>query len=210
MLMGPSYATPMALDRAGVTLRDLTLIDMHEAFAAQALSNVKMFGSAQFAKEKLGRSEAIGEIDMDKFNVLGGSIAYGHPFAATGARMITQTLRELQRRGGGLSFEYCLCYWWPWSRNDFGGRIMTEQQSAFSLSYAESGVAWLKIDVPNEKMNTLQAQFGEQVSAVLEELKSKNDIKGMVVYSGKPDNFVAGADIRMLAACTTAEEAASH
>ncbi|PSW08141.1 acetyl-CoA C-acyltransferase FadI [Photobacterium rosenbergii] len=103
MLMGPSYATPMALDRAGVTLRDLTLIDMHEAFAAQALSNVKMFGSAQFAKEKLGRSEAIGEIDMDKFNVLGGSIAYGHPFAATGARMITQTLRELQRRGGGLA-----------------------------------------------------------------------------------------------------------
>ena len=103
MLMGPSYATPMALDRAGVTLRDLTLIDMHEAFAAQALSNVKMFGSTQFAREKLGRSEAIGEIDMDKFNVLGGSIAYGHPFAATGARMITQTLRELQRRGGGLA-----------------------------------------------------------------------------------------------------------
>ncbi|PSU28519.1 acetyl-CoA C-acyltransferase FadI [Photobacterium lutimaris] len=103
MLMGPSYATPMALDRAGVTLRDLTLIDMHEAFAAQALANVKMFGSAHFAKEKLGRSEAIGEIDMDKFNVLGGSIAYGHPFAATGARMITQTLRELQRRGGGLA-----------------------------------------------------------------------------------------------------------
>ncbi|AJR07845.1 acetyl-CoA C-acyltransferase FadI [Photobacterium gaetbulicola] len=103
MLMGPSYATPMALDRAGVTLRDLTLIDMHEAFAAQALANVKMFGSTQFAKEKLGRSEAIGEIDMEKFNVLGGSIAYGHPFAATGARMITQTLRELQRRGGGLA-----------------------------------------------------------------------------------------------------------
>ncbi|MGF1737385.1 acetyl-CoA C-acyltransferase FadI [Photobacterium satsumensis] len=103
MLMGPSYATPMALERAGVTLRDLTLIDMHEAFAAQALANVKMFGSTQFAKEKLGRSEAIGEIDMDKFNVLGGSIAYGHPFAATGARMITQTLRELQRRGGGLA-----------------------------------------------------------------------------------------------------------
>ncbi|MEZ8102041.1 acetyl-CoA C-acyltransferase FadI [Vibrio bivalvicida] len=103
MLMGPSYATPMALDRAGIELSDLTLIDMHEAFAAQALSNVKMFGSAQFAKEKLGRSKAIGEIDMDKFNVLGGSIAYGHPFAATGARMITQTLRELQRRGGGLA-----------------------------------------------------------------------------------------------------------
>lgn len=103
MLMGPSYATPMALDRAGLSLSDLTLIDMHEAFAAQALSNVKMFGSKKFAQEKLGRSEAIGEIDMDKFNVLGGSIAYGHPFAATGARMMTQTLRELKRRGGGFA-----------------------------------------------------------------------------------------------------------
>ncbi|HIF9345084.1 TPA: acetyl-CoA C-acyltransferase FadI [Photobacterium damselae] len=103
MLMGPSYATPLALDRAGISLSDLTLIDMHEAFAAQTLANVKMFGSAYFARDKLGRDHAIGEIDMDKFNVLGGSIAYGHPFAATGARMITQTLRELQRRGGGLA-----------------------------------------------------------------------------------------------------------
>ncbi|MGR5489097.1 acetyl-CoA C-acyltransferase, partial [Vibrio alfacsensis] len=74
MLMGPSYATPMALDRAGISLSDLTLIDMHEAFAAQALSNVKMFASESFAKEKLGRSSAIGEIDMEKFNVLGGSL----------------------------------------------------------------------------------------------------------------------------------------
>ncbi|MCL9781811.1 acetyl-CoA C-acyltransferase FadI [Vibrio sp. S4M6] len=103
MLMGPSYATPIALDRAGLALSDLDLIDMHEAFAAQTLSNVKMFASKSFAKEKLGRSKPIGDIDMDKFNVLGGSIAYGHPFAATGARMITQTLRELKRRGGGLA-----------------------------------------------------------------------------------------------------------
>lgn len=103
MLMGPSFATPIALDRAGMKLSDLDLIDMHEAFAAQTLANVKMFGSKKFAEEKLGRSEAIGEIDMDKFNVLGGSIAYGHPFAATGARMITQTLRELKRRGGGTA-----------------------------------------------------------------------------------------------------------
>ena len=103
MLMGPSYATPIALDRAGLKLSDLTLVDMHEAFAAQTLCNVKAFASKEFAKEKLNRSSAIGEIDMDKFNVLGGSLAYGHPFAATGARMITQTLRELNRRGGGLA-----------------------------------------------------------------------------------------------------------
>lgn len=103
MLMGPSYATPLALDRAGISLADLTLIDMHEAFAAQTLANLKMFASKEFARDKLGRDSAIGEVDMDKFNVLGGSLAYGHPFAATGARMITQTLNELRRRGGGLA-----------------------------------------------------------------------------------------------------------
>ncbi|PHM49847.1 acetyl-CoA C-acyltransferase FadI [Xenorhabdus miraniensis] len=102
MLLGPSYATPLALDRAGLTLGELTLIDMHEAFAAQTLTNLKMFASEKFAREKLGRTQAIGEVDMDKFNVLGGSIAYGHPFAATGARMVTQTLNELRRRGGGF------------------------------------------------------------------------------------------------------------
>ncbi|MGO2457793.1 acetyl-CoA C-acyltransferase FadI [Vibrio casei] len=103
MLMGPSYATPIALDRAGLELKDLDLIEMHEAFAAQTLANVKMFASEAFAKEKLGRDKAIGIIDMDKFNVLGGSLAYGHPFAATGARLMTQTLRELKRRGGGVA-----------------------------------------------------------------------------------------------------------
>ncbi|MDT0594715.1 acetyl-CoA C-acyltransferase FadI [Glaciecola petra] len=101
MLMGPSYATPIALDRAGMKLNDLTLIEMHEAFAAQTLANMKMFASDKFAQEKLGRDKATGEIDMDKFNVMGSSIAYGHPFAATGTRMITQMLNELNRRGGG-------------------------------------------------------------------------------------------------------------
>jgi acetyl-CoA acyltransferase len=100
MLMGPSYATPIALDRAGLTLKDMDLVDMHEAFSAQILCNVKAFASKQFAQEKLGRSEAIGEIDDDKFNVHGGSLAIGHPFAATGARMVTTTLRELKRRKG--------------------------------------------------------------------------------------------------------------
>ncbi|QOL24444.1 acetyl-CoA C-acyltransferase FadI [Thalassotalea sp. LPB0316] len=102
MLMGPSYATPLALKRAGMELKDLDLIEMHEAFAAQALANMKMFGSKKFANEKLGQDHAIGDIDMSKFNVMGGSLAYGHPFAATGARLITQTLNELNRRGGGV------------------------------------------------------------------------------------------------------------
>ena len=102
MLLGPSYASPLALDRAGITLDDLTLIDMHEAFAAQTLANLKMFADERFAREVLKRPHALGEVNEEKFNVMGGSIAYGHPFAATGARMITQTLNELRRRGGGL------------------------------------------------------------------------------------------------------------
>ena len=101
MLMGPSYATPLVLERAGMQLSDLTLIEIHEAFAAVALANMKMFESDAFAQQKLGRNKAIGSIDMDKVNVQGSSIAYGHPFAATGTRMLTQMLNELQRRGGG-------------------------------------------------------------------------------------------------------------
>ncbi len=100
MLMGPTYATPIALDRAGLSLKDMDLIDMHEAFAAQILCNKNAFASKKFAEEKLGRTTAIGEIDDAKFNVHGGSISIGHPFAATGARMITTVLHELKRRGG--------------------------------------------------------------------------------------------------------------
>jgi acetyl-CoA acyltransferase len=81
---GPSHATPLALDRAGCTLPDLELIDMHEAFASQTLANIKNWPSSKFARDVLGRDEPIGEVDPDRFNVLGGSIAYGHPFAATG------------------------------------------------------------------------------------------------------------------------------
>lgn len=103
MLMGPSYATPKALERAGIALSDLDLIDMHEAFAAQVLSNTQAFESDAWAQANLGKSKAIGKIDWSKFNVTGGSIAIGHPFAATGARQITQTLRELGRRNGNLA-----------------------------------------------------------------------------------------------------------
>lgn len=103
MLMGPSFATPIALARAGVTLKDIDIIDMHEAFAAQILSNTRAFESKKFAQERLGRSQPIGEIDWDKFNVSGGSISLGHPFAATGARQIMQALKELTRHNGQLA-----------------------------------------------------------------------------------------------------------
>jgi acetyl-CoA acyltransferase len=102
MLMGPAFATPVALARAGVKLKDMDLIDMHEAFAAQVLSNVQAFGSKQFAEEKLGRPGPIGEVDESILNVNGGSISLGHPFAATGGRMILNTLNELHRRQKNL------------------------------------------------------------------------------------------------------------
>ncbi|MBI2383266.1 MAG: acetyl-CoA C-acyltransferase FadI [Gammaproteobacteria bacterium] len=103
LLMGPVLAAPVALERAGVTLKDLALVDMHEAFAAQIACNLKGLESAQYAREVLNRSRPVGEVDRTRLNVLGGSIAYGHPFGATGARIIVQTLNELRRRGGGLA-----------------------------------------------------------------------------------------------------------
>lgn len=103
LLMGPVLAAPVALDRAGVTLKDMDLVDMHEAFAAQIACNLKGLASKKYFEEMMGRSQPVGEVDRSKLNVVGGSIAYGHPFGATGARVIVQTLNELQRRGGGLA-----------------------------------------------------------------------------------------------------------
>jgi acetyl-CoA acyltransferase len=100
LLQGPAYAAPVALARAGLRLQDMDLVEMHEAFAAQVLSNLQAFASRKFAEEKLGRSEPLGEVDPARLNPNGGSIPLGHPFGATGARMITQALRELGRRKG--------------------------------------------------------------------------------------------------------------
>lgn len=102
LLQGPAYAAPAALDAAGVTLADLDLVEMHEAFAAQILSNLKGFASAKFAREELGRSAPLGVVDLEKFNVTGGSLSIGHPFGATGARAATQLLCELRRRNANL------------------------------------------------------------------------------------------------------------
>lgn len=102
MLLGPALVNAAGAGTRWIDDTDLTLIDMHEAFAAQTLANIQLLGSERFARDVLGRAHATGEVDDSKFNVLGGSIAYGHPFAATGARMITQTLHELRRRGGGF------------------------------------------------------------------------------------------------------------
>jgi acetyl-CoA acyltransferase len=98
LLMGPALAIPMALDRAGLTLADMDLIEMHEAFGAQVASNIQALESEAFARERLGRSSRVGAVDRARLNVCGSSIAIGHPFGATGAR-ITGTLgHEMARR----------------------------------------------------------------------------------------------------------------
>ncbi len=97
LLIGPALAMPRALERAGLDLADIDLVDMHEAFAAQVLSVLKVLGSESFAQHRLGRDTAVGEIDPARLNVHGGSIAIGHPFGATGARMVTTMANELHR-----------------------------------------------------------------------------------------------------------------
>jgi acetyl-CoA acyltransferase len=101
LLIGPAYSTPLALDRAGLTLSDMALVDLHEAFAAQVLSVLKALASESFCREKLNRG-ALGSVPDEKLNVMGGSIAIGHPFGATGARITLSVLSELRRRGGGF------------------------------------------------------------------------------------------------------------
>jgi acetyl-CoA acyltransferase len=99
LLQGPVFALPTALERARIGLKDIGVIEMHEAFAAQVLSNIQWMGSKKIAQEKLGRNEPIGEIDPQKINRTGGSIALGHPFGATGARIVTTVCNELQHSG---------------------------------------------------------------------------------------------------------------
>ncbi len=95
LLIGPALAIPKLLDRLGLNLRDLDLIDLHEAFAAQVLSVVQALESDAFARARLGKSSAVGKIDPARLNVHGGSLAIGHPFGATGARMVTTMANEL-------------------------------------------------------------------------------------------------------------------
>ncbi len=101
LLAAPPIAAHRALRRAGLTLADMDLVDMHEAFAAQVLSNVQAMASTEYARRFLGTDRPIGEVDPDKLNIYGGSISIGHPFGATGVRQATTMANELARRGSG-------------------------------------------------------------------------------------------------------------
>ena len=100
LLLGPAYAVPRVLDQAGMKLSDMDVFEFHEAFAGQVLANLKCLDSAAFARDKLGRGEKIGEVPLEKLNPLGGSLSLGHPFGATGARLITTAANRLRREDG--------------------------------------------------------------------------------------------------------------
>ncbi len=100
--MAPSYALPRMLHRAGLGLHDFDLFEMHEAFASQVIATMKAWEDPIFCKERLGLDAPLGTIDQDKLNVVGSSLAAGHPFAATGGRIIATLAKLLAERGGGL------------------------------------------------------------------------------------------------------------
>jgi acetyl-CoA C-acetyltransferase len=101
LLMAPAYAMPAMLDRAGLSLQDFDLYEIHEAFAAQVLCTLKAWEDKRFCSKKLKRGKPLGPIDRDKLNVNGGSLAAGHPFAATGGRIVASLAKALHQRGGG-------------------------------------------------------------------------------------------------------------
>ena len=100
LLLGPTYATSKILKKTGMSLSDFDVIEFHEAFAGQIVANLKALESDDFAKEKLGRKKAVGKVPMDKFNLWGGSLSIGHPFGATGARLVTTTANRLIQENG--------------------------------------------------------------------------------------------------------------
>jgi acetyl-CoA C-acetyltransferase len=101
LLMAPAYAMPAMLDRNGLKLQDFDLYEIHEAFAAQVLCTLRAWEDPEFCRERLGRDDALGEIDREKLNVNGGSLAAGHPFAATGGRLVASLAKALDERGSG-------------------------------------------------------------------------------------------------------------
>jgi acetyl-CoA acetyltransferase len=100
LLLGPAYAAPKALEAARLGLSDIDVFEFHEAFAAQILDNLQCLASDSFAQDKLGRTQKVGDVPLEKFNTLGGSLSLGHPFGATGARLVTTAANRLIRENG--------------------------------------------------------------------------------------------------------------
>ncbi|XP_056150522.1 trifunctional enzyme subunit beta, mitochondrial [Lampris incognitus] len=100
LLLGPTYGTPKVLERAGLTMNDIDVFEFHEAFAGQIMANLKAMDSDWFAQTYMGKKSKVGTPPLDKFNLWGGSLSLGHPFGATGCRLVTTVAHRLQKEGG--------------------------------------------------------------------------------------------------------------
>uniref|UniRef100_A0AAQ5XA26 Trifunctional enzyme subunit beta, mitochondrial n=1 Tax=Amphiprion ocellaris TaxID=80972 RepID=A0AAQ5XA26_AMPOC len=100
LLLGPTYSTPKVLERAGLSMSDIDVFEFHEAFAGQIMANLKAMDSDWFAQTYMGRKSKVGTPSMDKFNLWGGSLSLGHPFGATGCRLVTTVAHRLKKEGG--------------------------------------------------------------------------------------------------------------
>jgi acetyl-CoA C-acetyltransferase len=109
LLMAPAFAVPRMLARNGLTLDDFDIVEIHEAFAATVLSTLKAWEDEDFCRDRLGLDGPLGSIDRDKLNVHGSSLAAGHPFAATGARIVATAAKELAARGSGSKALISVC-----------------------------------------------------------------------------------------------------
>lgn len=100
LLLGPAYATPKVLANAGLSLQDIDVFEFHEAFAGQILSNLKALDSDWFAQNYMGLKGKVGQVPLEKFNLWGGSLSLGHPFGATGVRLVTTAANRLIKENG--------------------------------------------------------------------------------------------------------------
>jgi acetyl-CoA acetyltransferase family protein len=99
LLLGPAFAVPKALEAAGIGLEEVGVVEIHEAFAAQMVANLKLLESEAFARERLGRTSAVGKVAPERLNAWGGSLSIGHPFGATGGRLIATCVQRMEEEG---------------------------------------------------------------------------------------------------------------
>ena len=217
LLQAPVLAAPVALKRAGLSLPDMEVVEMHEAFAAQVLSNLQGFESKMWAA-RAGLTTPLGEVDRSRLNQMGGSIAIGHPFGATGARILTTLCHELRRRDGQFGLMTVVLPvgsatpWWSSARDANGclascGRPMRRPYSsndgrplmpALSIEVRDD-IAIVTFDQPGSPVNVITASVRDEFAALLDRLDHDQGVRAAVLLSGKPDNWIAGADIEELA-----------
>ena len=176
---------------------------MHEAFAAQVLSNLRGFESQAWA-ERAGLSQPVGEVDRSRLNVMGGSISIGHPFGATGARITTTLAERAAPSGRAVRTDDGLRSGRDGIRDGVGERVVTP---ALTTVMRDGGIAVVTFDLPGETVNKLTRGAVAEFIALMDRVDSDPSIRAVVLVSGKPDLFIAGADIEGFLELRTAAEA---